>query len=127
MAAAAISLSPKHAGEAIVDVQSPLSFIVGFAAGIFGVDPSMATLTFVGAKIVDQSLSKGSRAVFRRDSGQSLANQLADVLINFAGVQCGTLLRKRLEAEQATAGLGRLQFQPYVGFNATLTPNGLHR
>lgn len=111
MAAHAISLTPTQQGEAIVDAQTPLAFIVGFAAGIFGIDPSLAMVTFVGAKIVDQSLNANpKRALFRRERGESLGNQLADVLANFAGTQIGAQLRAKLNepapAALELAGLG---------------------
>lgn len=111
MSAALASWSPKRSGTALIDAQTPLSFIVGFAAGIFGIDPSLAMLTFVGAKVVDQSLSAGTeRALFRRDTGESLGNQLTDVLVNFAGTQIGAQLRGRLAEQPApevpVSGLG---------------------
>ena len=54
--APAISLDHAHSGEALIDAHTPLHALVGFAAGILGVDPHVAMLTFIGARIVEASL-----------------------------------------------------------------------
>lgn len=97
----AISWSPERKGEAVIDLQSPLHFGVGFTAGALGLDPHLALIGFVGAKIVEESLSAGPRhAIFGRERGQSLGNELADILFEIAGLYYGKLLRTRL-AERA--------------------------
>lgn len=103
-AAHAISWAPERRGEAIIDAQSPLHFGVGFAAGALGVDPHIALMTFVGAKIVEESLSAGPKhAVFSRERGQSLGNELADILFEVAGLYYGKMLRTKLAERQAQA------------------------
>ncbi len=99
-AARAISWSAAHRGEAVIDAHSPLHFGVGFAAGALGVDPHIALMTFVGAKIVEESLSAGPRhALFSRERGQSLGNELADILFEIAGLYYGKQLRSKLAAQ----------------------------
>ena len=108
-AAQAISLSGAHRGQPVIDAHSPVHFLLGFAAGIFGIDPHLAVITFVGAKIVDESLRSGPKhAVLGRERGQSLGNELADVLLEVGGLYYGKLLRAKLaEPAPATQGLGR--------------------
>ncbi len=102
-AAHAISWSPERKGEAVIDLQSPLHFGVGFTAGALGIDPHLALIGFVGAKIVEESLAAGPHhALFTRERGQSLGNELADILFEIAGLYYGKLLRTRL-AERAAA------------------------
>ena len=75
MATAAVSLAPTSHGAALVDGHTPLHALVGFAAGILGVDPHVAMLTFIGARIVEQALKAGAKdAIFRPEEGQSLGN-----------------------------------------------------
>ncbi len=129
MAAPAVSLASAHHGEALVDAHTPLHALVGFAAGILGVDPHVAMLTFIGARIVEQALKSGTKhAIFEREEGQSLGNEMTDLLFEIAGLHYGEMLRHKLTAEpEPTAGLGRIHLQPYTGFNFTLTPNGMPR
>jgi len=107
-AAHAISWAPARQGEAVIDGLSPVHFLMGFAAGVLGIDPHLAIVTFVGAKIVDESLRQGARhAVFGRESGQSLGNELADVLLEVGGLHAGKMLRDKLGAPPPAAhGLG---------------------
>lgn len=117
MAPPALSLKKAHLGASAIDAQTPVHFLIGFAAGVMGVDPSVAALTFVGAKIVGQSLeSNAERALLHRGQGESLGNQLSDVLVNFLGVQYGLHLRTRLlapAAQQAPIeGIGADYYDP---------------
>ena len=111
-AAHAISWAPAQRGEAIIDAHSPLHFGVGLAAGALGLDPHVALMTFVGAKIVGESLSEGPKhALFGRERGQSLGNELADILFEVAGLYYGKMLRTKMAAQQEptaqpAAGLG---------------------
>lgn len=126
MSAPAISVSPAHHGAALIDAHTPLHALVGFAAGIFGVDPHVAMATFIGARIVEQALRNGTKhAVFGREEGQSLGNEMTDLLFEVGGLHYGQMLRKRLvpTAEAPVDGLGRLHVQPYMGLNLQLTPN----
>lgn len=116
--AAAISLAPAKQGEALIDSHSPLHVVIGFAAGVMGIDPHVAVLTFIGARIVEAALKSGAKhAVFEREDGQSLGNEMTDLLLEMAGLRAGELLRERLtaEPEAPTAGLGRIVQNPYTG------------
>ncbi len=117
--AAAISLAPAKRGEALIDSHTPLHAIVGFAAGVMGIDPHVAMLTFIGARIVEAALKSGPKhAFFEREEGQSLGNEMTDLLFELGGLHYGELLRERLLSENAaapTAGLGRLVTNPYTG------------
>ncbi len=117
--AAAISLAPAKRGEALIDSHTPLHAIVGFAAGVMGIDPHVAMLTFIGARIVEAALKSGPKhAFFEREEGQSLGNEMTDLLFELGGLHYGELLRERLLSENAaapTAGLGRIVTNPYTG------------
>lgn len=127
MPAAAVSLAPARVGEAVIDAQTPVHFLVGFIAGVLKIDPHVAVLTFIGAKVIDQALRAGAgHALFEREHGQSLGNELSDLLFEMAGLTVGEKLRDKLEEPAPTAGLGRLHFRPYMGLNLTLIPNGAH-
>ncbi len=128
MSAAAISLAPAHHGEALIDAHTPLHAIVGFAAGILGVDPHVAMMTFIGARIVEQALKSGTKhAIFGREEGQSLGNEMTDLLFEVAGLHYGEMLRERLTAEpQPAAGLGRTGVQSHM-YNPIFYPNGHYR
>ncbi len=116
--AAAISLAPAKRGEALIDAHTPLHAIVGFAAGVMGIDPHVAMAVFVGARIVEATLKSGPKhAFFEREEGQSLGNEMTDLLFELGGLHYGELLRERLlsENEVPTAGLGRVVQNPYTG------------
>jgi len=116
--APAISLAPAKHGEALIDAHTPLHAIVGFAAGVMGVDPHVAMITFIGARIVEQALRAGTKhALFEREEGQSLGNEMTDLIFELGGLHAGEVLRERLlaEHEAPTAGLGRIIVNPYTG------------
>lgn len=99
-----VSLAPAHHGEALIDAHTPLHAIVGFAAGVMGVEPHVAMLTFIGARIVEQALRAGTKeALFEREQGQSLGNEMTDLLFELGGLQLGERLRERLLAEPTPA------------------------
>jgi len=110
MSAPAISLEHGHHGEAIVDAHSPLHAIVGFTAGILGIDPHIAMMVFIGARIVEHSIvSSPTHALLGREQGQSLGNEMGDLLFEVAGLHYGKMLRERLVAPPPplpTSGLG---------------------
>ncbi len=115
MVAPAVSLSSAHHGEAIVDAHSPLHAIIGFAAGISGIDPHVAMMMFIGARIVEHSLRSGPKhALLEREQGQSLGNEFGDLLFEVAGLHYGHALRERLTAEPQApapvAGIGNYYF-----------------
>lgn len=127
MVAAAASLAPAHHGAALIDAHTPLHAVVGFAAGILGVDPHVAMAVFIGARIVEASLKSGAKhALLGREEGQSLGNEMTDLLFEVGGLHYGQALRQRLTAEIPVAGIGyapnRSLFAPY-----TLTLNGYRR
>jgi len=112
----ALSLSPRRSGETLIDVNTPLAFIIGFTAGVWGIDPSMSMLTFVAAKIVHESLATDPKsALFKRGRGESLSNELGDVLANFAGVQLGVLTRGRLQQPATQQPAPQQPAQPVQG------------
>lgn len=93
-------------GGALVDASSPLHALVGFTAGVLGVEPHLAMMVFIGARIVEQSLRAGAKhALFGREQGQSLGNELTDLMLELGGLQLGEKLREHLQPEPA-AGLG---------------------
>ena len=117
-----ISLAPRHHGEALIDAHTPLHAIVGFAAGVMGVEPHVAMLAFIGARIVEQALKAGTKeALFEREQGQSLGNEMTDLLFELGGLQLGEKLRARLlDPEQpAAAGVGAPQITFYPGWGVT--------
>lgn len=120
MAATAISLAPAKHGEALIDAHTPVHAIVGFAAGIMGIDPHVAMMVFIGARIVEASLKHGAgHAVFGREEGQSLGNEMTDLMFEVAGLHYGESLRHRLLAETTpAAGLGR----PLPPYRSLFTP-----
>ena len=109
----------KHGG-ALVDAHTPLHAIVGFAAGVLGVDPHLAVATFIGARIVESALREGAKhALFAPEHGQSLGNEMTDLLFEMAGLHLGEAVRHKLTANPSpapTAGLG---------YHYTLTPYGM--
>lgn len=113
---AAVSFSPARKGAALVDAHSPLHAIVGFTAGILGIDPHIATLTFIGARIVEAALRSGTKhAVFEREDGKSLGNEMVNLLFELGGLHLGEHLREQLlEPPPAApaAGLGYDYFDP---------------
>ena len=102
--------------EPLVDARSPLHVIIGFAAGVMGIDPHVAVATFIGARIVEQSLSQGTEhAVFYREEGHSLGNELSDLLFEMLGLQLGEKLREKLlerAAPAPAAGVGHFTLYP---------------
>jgi hypothetical protein len=120
MSESVVSLAPAHHGEALIDAHSPLHAIVGFAAGVMGVEPHVAMLAFIGARIVEQALKAGTKeALFEREQGQSLGNEMTDLLFELAGLQAGERLRARLVAEPEplpAAGVGNAPLAWYPGW-----------
>lgn len=119
MTSAAISLAPAKRGEALIDSHTPLHAIVGFAAGVMGIDPHVAMITFIGARIVEAALKSGPKhAFFEREEGQSLGNEMVDLLIEIAGLHLGETVRdhvtkkKALGNEVIGAPLGALREWP---------------
>jgi len=121
MVAPAVSLASAHHGEAIVDGHSPVHALVGFAAGILGMDPHVAMMVFIGARIVEHSLRSGpAHALFGREKGESLGNEMGDLLFEVAGLHYGKMLRDKLvaapHAPAPTAGIGQYYFPAPPGF-----------
>jgi hypothetical protein len=124
MSGAVVSLAPANAGEAVIDAQSPVHFLVGFTAGILKVDPHLAVLVFIGAKVVEQALRSGpGHALLKREQGQSLGNELSDLLFEMGGLTVGEKLREHLDAQQEpTAGIGEYFVEPMQGFGYVRNP-----
>jgi hypothetical protein len=104
--------------EPLVDARSPLHAIIGFAAGVMGVDPHLAMVAFVGARIVEQAFDEGTEhAVYAREEGHSLGNELTDLMFEIVGLHLGEKLRERLLEQHEpnathAAGIGQLSFPP---------------
>lgn len=121
MSEAAISLAPSRQGEALIDSHTPLHAIVGFVAGLLGVEPHIAMMVFIGGRIVETSLRSGTKhALFEREHGQSLGNELTDLMFELGGLQLGEKLREKLVAHEPAAGLGRVITNPYTGATQVL-------
>jgi len=105
-----MSAAASKQGGALIDAHTPLHAIVGFAAGVLGVDPHVAMIVFIGARITEAALSEGARhALFEPEHGQSLGNELTDLLFEMGGLHAGEALRHKLLASsetEPTAGLG---------------------
>lgn len=128
MSAPAVSLAHEHHGEALIDAHTPLHAIVGFTAGIMGIDPHVAMMVFIGARIVEASLKSGTKhAVFGREEGQSLGNEMTDLMFEIAGLHYGESLRHRLLAEVPVSGLGYAQHNRSLFAPYPLTLNGYSR
>ena len=99
--------SAKHGG-ALIDGHTPIHAIVGFVAGALGVDPHLAVATFIGARIVEAALREGpAHALFAPESGQSLGNEMTDLLFEMGGLHFGQALRQKITGEApAVHGLG---------------------
>lgn len=114
MSSGTVSRTPAH-GAGLIDSHTPLHGIVGFAAGILGIDPHVAVAVFIGARIVEQSLHTNLKhALFEREQ-QSLGNELTDLLFEVAGLHYGQALRRKLTSEpQPAAGVGQYFVPGYV-------------
>lgn len=97
--------------EPLIDARSPLHAIIGFAAGVMGIDPHLAMMAFVGARIVEQALDEGTEhAVYAREEGHSLGNEMTDLMFEIMGLHLGQKLRARLGHAPATHGVGQFSF-----------------
>ena len=106
----------KHGG-ALVDAHTPLHAIVGFVAGVLGVDTHLAVGVFIGARIVESSLRDGAKAaLLKPEHGQSLGNEMTDLLFEIGGLGAGQAIRQKFTGEQPVHGLG-------AHYPATYHPN----
>jgi hypothetical protein len=104
MPARVLSLHPSHHGSALIDRHSPIHLLIGFAAGILGVNTYLAVAVFIGAKVVDEVVHAGPHALFKRGDGQSVGNELSDLLLEMGGLAAGEKLRERLLPAPAPVG-----------------------
>jgi hypothetical protein len=103
---AIIATTEHDEGSALIDGMTPVHLVLGFFAGALGVDPKVAVATFIGARIIETAVRKGTgHALYGREEAQSLGNELGDVLALMAGSHLGHYLRDQAAAN-ATAGLG---------------------
>ena len=101
-----VATSAQQQGAALVDGMSPVHLTIGFLAGVFGVDPHVAAMAFVGVRLFETAVREGTgHALFGRESGQSLGNELTDVALEFAGAHAGHYLRAKAQ-ENSVSGLG---------------------
>ena len=93
----AISLDKKFTGASVIDGKTPISFMVGFFAGMSGLNASWATVAVVGFEAILVAMDEGMSAAFEKRSPQSYGNQMVDVMVGIAGVYYGELYKKNQE------------------------------
>ena len=77
---------------AVFDVQTPLHFGVGLSAGALGVDPHVATLAFITARVIGVALNAGlNKALFVSEHGQTAAKEIADLAVEVAQRHVGVI------------------------------------
>ena len=105
---------PKGPAQALVDAHSPVHFTVGFTAGVLGIDPHLALMAFIGARIVESALGEGLSKAIATEQRRSLGKELTNILLEVAGVYYGKTLRTRLAEPPApaVAGLGIDYYDP---------------
>ncbi len=87
-------------GQSSVDIATPVHFMLGVAAGIFGVSPVQAALVLTVAKIGVAAAEKGmGHALFRRTRGESNLNELCDLLAEIGGVSVGAQIRSKWDPQ----------------------------
>lgn len=88
----------------IFDEQTPLHFGVGLSAGALGVDPHVATLGFIIARVIGVALNAGfNKALFLPQHGHSAAKEIADLAVEVTGIYVGKLVRERYQQQRAAA------------------------
>jgi hypothetical protein len=94
-------------GQSAIDLATPLHFLIGIAAGIYGVSPVKAALFFTVAKIGVASVEKSmDHALFRRKKGESNLNELCDLLAEIGGVDVGARIRSKWNPSPVTPTAG---------------------
>jgi hypothetical protein len=94
-AAPSISFKLPHQGVAVIDGETPVSFAVGFVAGLGGLNPSWAAFSAVGFEALLVVLEDGPGGMFDKQSSESYGNQLVDVMVGILGVYAGEAFRNR--------------------------------
>lgn len=88
---------PEWKGDAPIDGRTPISFLVGFIAGMSGMNPSWAAVTLLSFESLLIALEHGRvDAIFNEQrSSQSYGNQTVDILVTIVGVHFGDLWVKK--------------------------------
>lgn len=103
-ASRAISWADDRHGVTAIDADAPMHLFAGLVAGMMGLNIYTVLIVFVGAKIIDKSLRAGTtRALYEPESGESLGNQMTDLLLEVGGLYCGQRLRQQLTAPAVAA------------------------
>lgn len=90
-------------GQSAVDLATPVHFLIGVAAGIYGVSPVKAALVFTVAKVAAAGVEKGmGHALFTRKKGESNLNELCDLLAEIGGVDVGARIRSKWNPSPTT-------------------------
>lgn len=103
-----VALHKDEVGAAVFDWQTPLHFGVGAFAGAVGLNPHVAAIVFVGLRTVNLAVEDGiGHALFSTEHGQSHANEMADLLVEFLGLYVGGKARQAITGEAPAAhGVG---------------------
>ncbi len=115
-----LALHKDEVGAAVFDWQTPLHFGVGAFAGAVGLNPHVAAIVFVGLRTINLAVEDGfGHALFSTEHGQSHANEMADLLVEFLGLYVGGKARQAITGEAPAAhGVGG----KIVGMGAAMAP-----
>jgi hypothetical protein len=97
--APSISFKPLHQGASVIDGKTPVSFAVGFLAGMSGMNASWATVCVVGFEALLVMLDEGAGAAFEKRSPQSYGNQMVDVMVGILGVHYGERFQQAAKSD----------------------------
>lgn len=115
--APSISFEPLHQGASVIDGKTPVSFGVGFVAGMSGMSASWATVCVVGFEALLVMLDEGPGAAFEKRSPQSYGNQMVDVMVGILGVHYG----ERFKESQTTNYKPPVRVDPRTAQNEGIT------
>jgi len=100
---AVVAHSAEQEGTAILDGGTALEFLVGFSTGLAHIEPHIAILGILSFEALQEVAMHGSKELFRRQSGESLANRIVDGLALVTGVYLGHYVRAAADARQFVA------------------------
>jgi len=101
-----VATADDEVGRAVIDWQTPIHFGLGVAAGALGIEPHLAAVGFVGARVVNIAAEEGlHHALFSTKHAQSHANEMSDLLWEFIGLYLGGKARELIVGKPACAGL----------------------
>lgn len=110
-------------GQSAVDLATPLHFLVGVAAGIYGVSPVKAAVVLTVLKIGVASAEKGmGHALFTRRKGESNLNELCDLLAEIGGVDVGARIRSKWDPNPTTPAVDPAPVSGHIAGAAWMPP-----